>query len=306
MQAVLRNMVAVTVFPAMMFGSCLALHIALESGGEIVLWMGVISVAVGLSVMGLERIFPYTDQWLDSQGDLATDAGHMFFSTVATSEVLKIGLFFGASTYGVSWLADTLGWNVWPHHWPMVAQLALALVVGEFGQYWTHRIAHEREFLWRLHATHHSPGRLYWLNAGRFHPLDTTLQYAGMFLPLAALGVSLELLAFFSLFTSVHGLHQHANIEMRLGPLNWIFSMAELHRWHHSRTMEEANNNYGANVIVWDIVFGTRFLPNDREPPTDIGLADMPHFPQGFWAQLASPFRWKTIRSGVDQATDDP
>jgi sterol desaturase/sphingolipid hydroxylase (fatty acid hydroxylase superfamily) len=70
--------------------------------------------------------------------------------------------------------------------------------------------------------------------------------------------------------------------------------------------MEEANNNYGANVIVWDIVFGTRFLPNDREPPTDIGLADMPHFPQGFWAQLASPFRWKTIRSGVDQATDDP
>jgi sterol desaturase/sphingolipid hydroxylase (fatty acid hydroxylase superfamily) len=57
------------------------------------------------------------------------------------------------------------------------------------------------------------------------------------------------------------GIFQHANVQLRLGPLNWFFSMAELHRWHHSRTVEEANHNYGQTISVWDWVFGTRYLP---------------------------------------------
>ena len=35
--------------------------------------------------------------------------------------------------------------------------------------------------------------------------------------------------------------------------------------------------------------------PADREPPEAIGIADMPDFPSGYLAQLASPFRWKRI-----------
>ena len=35
---------------------------------------------------------------------------------------------------------------------------------------------HEVPWLWRFHATHHSAPRLYWLNAGRFHPLDLFTQ----------------------------------------------------------------------------------------------------------------------------------
>jgi len=305
MQALTRKVVSITVFPFMMVGSFFLLQRVLKTGMDPALAAGAIAALVSVLIMGLERLFPYTDRWLHSQGDLVTDVSHMVLSTLGTSEVLKMAVFFGVSTYGVSWLAHGIGWDIWPDQWPLVAQLAMALVIGEFGQYWVHRVAHERELLWRLHATHHSPGRLYWLNAGRFHPLDTTLQYGGMFLPLALLGVGPELMAYFALVTSVHGVHQHANLEMRLGPLNWVFSMAELHRWHHSRTIDEANNNYGANLIVWDIVFGTRFLPSDRLPPTDIGLAEMPNFPQGFWAQLASPFTWRRIQAGEAQLPDE-
>jgi sterol desaturase/sphingolipid hydroxylase (fatty acid hydroxylase superfamily) len=74
--------------------------------------------------------------------------------------------------------------------------------------------------------------------------------------------------------------------------------MAELHRWHHSRTVWEANHNYGQNVIVWDLVFRTFFWPRDREPPEDTGLADLPAFPTTYWAQLASPLRWARIKAG--------
>ena len=104
--------------------------------------------------------------------------------------------------------------------------------------------------------------------------------------------------------TAVHGLFQHANIVLRLGPLNWIFSMAELHRWHHSRRVEESNTNFGQNLIIWDIVFGTRFLPADREPPRDIGIAELPSFPMDYWGQLMSPLRWNEIKAASQKALD--
>lgn len=72
--------------------------------------------------------------------------------------------------------------------------------------------------------------------------------------------------------------------------------MAEPHRWHHSRTLEEANTNYGSNLIIWDLVFGTFFLPRERQPPATIGIANMPDFPATYLSQLASPFTWRRIR----------
>jgi sterol desaturase/sphingolipid hydroxylase (fatty acid hydroxylase superfamily) len=89
------------------------------------------------------------------------------------------------------------------------------------------------------------------------------------------------------------GLFQHANIDFRLGPLSWIFSVGELHRWHHSTVIDEANRNYGNNFIFWDAVFGTRFLPADRDCPADLGIGRS--FPTTLGAQLAAPFRWSRL-----------
>ncbi len=93
---------------------------------------------------------------------------------------------------------------------------------------------HEIPWLWRFHAPHHSANRLYWFNALRFHPLDILLVGPVKLLPLVALGADGDVLALVLIFSAVHGVYQHANLPCRLGPLNWIFSMAELHRWHHS------------------------------------------------------------------------
>jgi hypothetical protein len=50
-------------------------------------------------------------------------------------------------------------------------------------------------------------------------------------------------------------------------------------------------------------VFGSFFLPPDREPPVEIGIADMPDFPTRYLAQLASPFRWRAL-ARVPPATE--
>ena len=71
--------------------------------------------------------------------------------------------------------------------------------------------------------------------------------------------------------------------------------MAELHRWHHSPIAEAANHNYGGNLIVWDIVFGTRWLPEGREPPVRTGIEELPGFPGSYPALMSVPFRWRAI-----------
>ncbi len=275
-------------------------------GGTLVLaiailpWLGppltlLVANGVGLAAVAIgERLWPYRSQWNRAHGDLGTDLLHAFVSGLGTSRIVRplVGVIGVVAAGAVS---RALGTTLWPTSWPYLAQLALALVIAELPQYWVHRWQHEHDALWRFHATHHSAPRLYFLNAARFHPLDLGLLYFIGYLPLVVLGCPEETIMLFSLFDAVFGMLQHSNIDVRLGAWNRVFSMAEVHRWHHSRTLREANTNYGSNLMVWDLVFGTFFLPPDREPPAEIGIADMPDFPATYLAQLASPFTWRRL-----------
>lgn len=242
---------------------------------------------VGIAL--LERAIPYRAAWLRSHGDVGVD-GAWFLTNGAAYRLLEPPLLAAAATAG-GWLSANVGVGLWPSTASLAAQLVLALVVAEFFEYWAHRWMHETALLWRFHSIHHSAPRLYWLNAVRFHPVDYVLLGICKLVPLAILGAPVTVLALVNVFSAIHGSYKHSNIPVRLGPLNWIFSMAELHRWHHSRDVREANRNYGGNLALWDVIFGTRFLPADRQPPIDVGLADRPNFPMRYLAQWIEPFR---------------
>ena len=186
------------------------------------------------------------------------------------------------------------GLSLWPRSWPLLAQLPLAWVLVELFAYWPHRWLHEVPWLWRLHATHHSAERLYWLNATRAHPLEHVFRGCIGALPLAVVGATPELIALSVLCDGVIGLFQHANIDFRLGPLNYVFSAAPVHRWHHSRARFEADHNYGDSFIFWDLVFGTYYNPAQREVD-ELGVDALDAYPRGFLGQLAAPFRWRAI-----------
>lgn len=249
-----------------------------------------------------EHIYPYQRSWNEPQADIRVDATHAIsigiLIALITPPVLSLGVVLGA------WLSGMLNTGLWPTELPLLLQIALVLLIGELPGYWMHRLEHEWDWLWRFHAVHHSAPRLYWLNAGRFHPIDSFLTFAPSYLLLVVLGCGEVMLSYFALITAIHGIFQHANVQLRLGPLNWFFSMAELHRWHHSRNVWEADHNYGQTVSVWDWVFGTRYLPADIEPSSDIGLADLPAFPMTWWAQILSPFRWRRIKRDSKLAAD--
>ena len=67
-----------------------------------------------------------------------------------------------------------------------------------------------------------------------------------------ALGVGPAVLAWWAVLGRIGGLYQHANIDFALGPFAWLFSIGELHRWHHARGFDAAKCNYGNTFILWD------------------------------------------------------
>ena len=291
-----RRIFAWTIFPVVLCSS-IGGAIAVMQHGYDPEWTVIITMLVtaGLLVVA-EWIQPHARTWMSDHGDTVTDVIHVAASTWLVPPTFE-ALFRGLLLLPAIQLVEMRGWSVWPESWPLVAQFALALVVGEFLQYWWHRLAHEHEALWRFHATHHSPRRLYWMNSMRFHPVDSMAQYTLEVTPLILLGAGAEVIALFTLATAVIGLFQHANIELRIGWLNWIFSMTELHRWHHSRNLRQGNSNYGANLIIWDVVFGTRYLPRgEAVAQNQVGLANMANFPKHYWGQLLSPFQWRKLK----------
>ena len=132
------------------------------------------------------------------------------------------------------------------------------LVYAELLRYWLHRFTHTWALLWPLHAVQHSPEKLYWLNVGRFHPLEKALQLVLDALPFMLLGVGEQVISLYFVFYAINGFCQHSNIRLRHGALNYLISTTELHRWHDSRI-------------------------------SDIGLSDR-DYPKSFAAQMRTPF----------------
>ena len=294
--SLLRSAITYGLFPTW-FAAAIALAIwAVDALDDPALILAPIAFGTAAMLLVVERVHPEHPEWNVAKGDVRTDILHTLVSQILLPKAIEVGIATAilASAFRLS---DVVGFAAWPTQWPLMIQMALALVITQFFEYWWHRLAHTVPLLWRLHATHHSPERLYWLNAGRFHPLDTAFSAMVSLGSLLLLGAEGGVLVMISTWIAVHGLFQHCNVRLRLGPLNWIFSMAELHRWHHSLVLDEANSNFGNNILLWDIVFGTVHWPKDRQASAQIGLSELPNFPRGYLDQLASPFTWNRLQN---------
>lgn len=278
-------------FPVVLVASLVAGNNLIEAG------VPTVPVLFGsaLVIFAGERLWPHLESWNHSHRDVLVDVSHAV--TVSLASYATASVVPKLVAPAAAWLAPLGTAQLWPTNASLLLQLPLALVVAELFQYWSHRLSHTWAPFWRLHATHHSAPRLYFFNAARFHPLDIVVDTTAGLIPLTLLGTPPKVLLLFALATSVLGYLQHSNVRVSLGPLNYLFSMAELHRWHHAKNLSEANTNFGSNLILWDLLFGTFFWPRDRKPPESIGIPDLAAFPQTYWAQLASPFRWRKIEA---------
>lgn len=141
-----------------------------------------------------------------------------------------------------------------------------ALVLYDFCYYWLHRAGHEVGVLWAAHVVHHQSER---------YNLSTALRQTGsgvllgwlFYLPLAVLGVPVEVFAVVAVIDLIYQYWIHTELVPKLGWFDRVFASPSNHRVHHAVNDRYLDRNYGGILILWDRLFGTFIEEDDAEPP---------------------------------------
>lgn len=132
------------------------------------------------------------------------------------------------------------------------------VILTTFFTYWSHRIQHRFDFLWRLgHQLHHGVARVDIASAMIFHPVDVTVQVTMTLLAGLLLGATPEAAAVAGGLGFFIALFQHWNIATPRW-VGLIIQRPEAHMLHHQRDVHA--RNFG-DMPVWDMIFGTYSNP---------------------------------------------
>lgn len=282
--ATLRYFASWVLWPSLLIAALVSTGAGIAAGHGVLVF-DITYIVFALAIGILERLMPHERRWLEDDRQTFANLAH----TVLNKGLVQV-LVVVAGTVGLAGAVQPAAGStegLWPGQWPIWAQVLLGLLIAEFGLYWAHRLAHEIPFLWRFHAVHHSVTRLWFVNTGRFHFVDTFISIL-LSQPLLYLaGAPTVVFLWVGAVTAFIGMLTHCNIEMRFGPISYAFNTPALHRWHHSMDLREGNKNYGENLMIWDLAFRTYF-DADRRPPAEIGIKGP--MPEDFLGQLAVPF----------------
>lgn len=170
-------------------------------------------------------------------------------------------------------------------------QIVAFLIGYDFFSYWTHRGFHSAA-MWRFHAIHHSSTDVDWQSGYRFHPVNTALSPCLVTAGMLALGISPEVPATLAAFDVVMSGLVHANLNWTFGTFKYVLASPVFHRWHHGPANDGGSMNFAATFPIFDVMFGTFFMPKDRLP-LQFGVDD-PNFPKTFLGQILYPLRPQT------------
>ena len=193
---------------------------------------------------------------------------------------------------------------------PLLLQIVFGLLIFEGLQYSVHRLMHRDEgaissFLWRCHAIHHLPQQVYVVMHAVFHPVNAVfVRLLVQLLPIWLLGFDEFAVFVYGSIIALHGTVSHLNVDMRLGPLNYVFVGPELHRYHHSARAAESSN-YGAAISLFDLLFGT-FLYRPEQQPQSLGLYEGDGYPAQHAPLQALLFPFRSEHKQVHTVPQDP
>ncbi len=273
--------------------SCCAILAAGFARGQATLLFNVSYLWIVLWLFLLERFMPYREEWRAPDGQIFQDLAHSLLNKGLVQLLIVVLAGNGLLDHRNSgFLSDA----------PLLLQVGCGLVGSELGLYWAHRLKHEWPSLWRFHAVHHSVLKLWLVNTGRFHFVDSLLAVLASLPFFLVSGMSMDAIIWVSAITAYIGILTHCNVAMNCGWLSYLFNTPTLHRWHHARDGVIGNSNYGENLVLWDMLLGTYYNPPGRQ----VGIIGIDaHMPSGFLDQLAVPFIWRRHQAAQRLAANE-
>lgn len=237
---------------------------------------------------------------------------YFYFYTGMLLQVTFIAGLFSSLAYVVShqveaglneWLADFKGRGA-GEIGGLAATLFLALM-ADFGLFFSHYLQHKIPWLWEFHKVHHSAEVMTPITVFRMHPVDDLLAFGmGGLLSGAALGWIHFLMGDQAVLYNVGGTNiililfylagynlRHSHVWWSWGPvLSRIFISPAQHQIHHSDAPQHFDKNMGFTFSIWDGLFGTLYVPKEKEILTfGLGPKENEKF-STFWSLYLMPF----------------
>ncbi len=247
------------------------------------LWLvGIMIFFISVSFL-FEWLEPYDEDFNRPKGDRARDFYHALVNEV--SSILSIM----SAPFIASFVSIT---PVWPTDLALWLQLLIALIIADIGITLAHFVSHRIDFLWRLHAVHHSVKRMYGFNGLMKHPIHQSIETLAGAAPLLLMGIPQQVLALVVVAVLLQLLIQHSNVSYYVGPFKKIYITNQVHRFHHLNNAEEGDVNFGLFFTFTDGLLGTIYFDNQRTVASkDIGIGNQPNYPDSYLKQLIEPFR---------------
>lgn len=261
---------------ALLVAIAAGIYFGLEGAGAI--------LALFIIVVPLEKLFRRHDQKIRRPG-LRTDLTYALVSPVLNVAQVVVGV--GIALLILPLWVPMLLLRPLVMGQPTWLMAIEGIVLLDILIYWTHKLSHEVGFFWRFHSIHHSSERMDWISGIRVHPFDGII-IAVPAVMLVAAGFQLEVVGAAAIIQTIIGLFAHANVRWRLRPLHRIVMTPEFHHWHHSNTPESIHSNYAVFLPLWDMVWGTYYMPADRRPEV---YGNGENTPPSVPGQLLAPFR---------------
>ncbi len=274
-QSIIHNFVRWALYPLSWMFVLAMLALAWHSYLEPRQAWGISTLILIIVYASLELIVPYQKRWGITWRSFLTDIQYIFLNGAFTS-LISVGLAYFTITISgnLSGLATS---------WPLWLQAITIFFTFEICHYPLHRFMHEGRgrlggFMWKVHVAHHLPDKLYVLMHVVGHPLNALfIQTIVIVFPIWLMGYDPLIVAGFLTINGMHGILSHFNVDLRMGWMNYIFVGPELHRYHHSSDMRLAKN-FGANLSIFDQVFGT-FIYKASIPPKNLGAENTEQYP---------------------------
>jgi sterol desaturase/sphingolipid hydroxylase (fatty acid hydroxylase superfamily) len=134
------------------------------------------------------------------------------------------------------------------------------VLVLDLAFYASHRLMHRVDWLWRLHAIHHTDLALDVSTTVRHHPLEAIVIAATAFIVGALIGATPDEIVAYGVLAFAVQLLAHANVALPRTiavVLGAVIVTPGFHRLHHSRDPREHHANYGQVFTFWDRLLGT-------------------------------------------------
>ncbi len=149
---------------------------------------------------------------------------------------------------------------------PLFLQIVFGLLILDAATYIRHRFMHE--YLWKVHAIHHSAVHINWLTSLRLHPIEIGIAIFFDMTVLYLLGFSGDGMVYAATAMALMNVIAHANINLEWpGFLRYCFGSPNFHRWHHAKQEKKAyDKNYCVVFPFIDIALGTFYYPEKKLP----------------------------------------